>query len=485
MKRFTAQWMTAAAAAVLLTVPASGMAQTPPTSTPPAATQPPAASAQDHTAHQAAAQEHLRQASAALAEVKTATLPAKAKTHVAEIKRRLTSLERTTAAGDKGSATAQEKRSPKAKAADNWGTEVAAIDKALTALLGPEETTGAPAAATGTSGTTPAARNKAAAAITLDAEAKASLAQVRTHLTAFATAMAGGKTEAETTAPASTTEPTAPPAPPATTQPPTSQPPTTQPPTTQPPTTQPPATQPPTTQPPATPPADPTPAPPATQTAQADEEAARRHLTEARNTLSALTQLPAAAQLSGEARTQVAQLIANFNELITTQGQWRESYAKVSANLTTLIGPDPTATDPASPTGTPGAVGTSGTAAVTIDPAVREKLVELRRNLSAFEKAAGGGAAIPATPATPPTDPTTPPDPTKPPAAPPTATPATPPTDPTTGTAAANVELTRHVAAIEALLKMQDDSGGLTLTKTQVEELLTHWVALRQALDKK
>jgi hypothetical protein len=40
----------------------------------------------------------------------------------------------------------------------------------------------------------------------------------------------------------------------------------------------------------------------------------------------------------------------------------------------------------------------------------------------------------------------------------------------------------RHVTAIEALLKMQDDSGGLTLTKTQVEELRTHWDALRVAL---
>jgi hypothetical protein len=43
----------------------------------------------------------------------------------------------------------------------------------------------------------------------------------------------------------------------------------------------------------------------------------------------------------------------------------------------------------------------------------------------------------------------------------------------------------RHVAAIEALLRLEDDSGGLTLTKAQVEQLRTHWAALRQALDKK
>ena len=73
-------------------------------------------------------------------------------------------------------------------------------------------------------------------------------------------------------------------------------------------------------------------APQATQPAP-DQDAAKQHLTAARNALSALTQLPAASQLTGEARTQVAQLIANFNELITTQSEWRGSFAKVSANL--------------------------------------------------------------------------------------------------------------------------------------------------------
>ena len=43
----------------------------------------------------------------------------------------------------------------------------------------------------------------------------------------------------------------------------------------------------------------------------------------------------------------------------------------------------------------------------------------------------------------------------------------------------------RHVAAIEALLKSEDEGGGLTLTKAQVEQLRTHWAALRQALDKR
>ena len=68
-------------------------------------------------------------------------------------------------------------------------------------------------------------------------------------------------------------------------------------------------------------------------------EAAKQHLTAARNALSELTQLPAASQLTGDARTQVSQLISNFNEMITTDNQWRESYAKLEANLNALIGP--------------------------------------------------------------------------------------------------------------------------------------------------
>jgi hypothetical protein len=154
-----------------------------------------------------------------------------------------------------------------------------------------------------------------------------------------------------------------------------------------------------------------------------DAEAAKQHLTAARETLTQLTQLPAAAQLQGDARTQVSQLIQNFNELITTQANWRETYAKVEGNLNALIGPaepqasgaaatapptataaptpepaptDPPATQPANPpagtqSGTPGAVGTSGTtAAPTLDPAVRQKLTEFRTHLLAFHTAAGG-----------------------------------------------------------------------------------------------
>lgn len=445
MKRFTKTWTLAVASAVLMASPATGAAQTPQTSAPATA------SAQSAVPDgQSSAQEHLRKASAALGEIKTAALPARAKNEVAEIKRRVASLERTTAATDMASASGQANRSANAKVAANWGTEVAAIDKALTGLLGPDSAT---PSATGTTGTAGSTTNKAAATVTLDAGSRASLTEARKHLTAYATAMAGGKTDTDATPSAATATQSLPATATATassmgqtahqqgTQPPTQ--------------------------------ADPAVA--AQASGEGDPEAAREHLTAARNTLSALTQLPAAAQLSGEARTQVAQLISTFNELITTQSQWRDSYAKVNGNLTALLGPDSGASDPTNAAGTAGAVGTSGAAPATIDPAVREKLVELRRHLTAFEKVASGGTTATTTPSNSssmtPTIPTSTPD---------SAVTAPAPQ----GAASGSADVMRHVAAIEGMLKMQDESGGLTLTKAQVEQLRTHWAALRTAIEK-
>ena len=117
-----------------------------------------------------------------------------------------------------------------------------------------------------------------------------------------------------------------------------------------------------------------------------------------------MTKLPAAQQLWGEMRTQLTQLIANFNELITTNTEWEASYAKVDANLTALMGAqtaDESTTAPAAATagatGTAGAttsaagaVGTSGTTTTTLDPGVKAKLTEFRAHLKEFEKAANG-----------------------------------------------------------------------------------------------
>ena len=163
------------------------------------------------------------------------------------------------------------------------------------------------------------------------------------------------------------------------TQPPPSQPPT----TTQPPASaQPPAT----TQPPATA------QPPQQGDTKIDAAAAKQHITEARDTLSQLTSMPEAAKLQGDARTQVSQLISNFNALISTQGDWHAAYAKVDSNLTTLLGAEGADPAPAA-SAVAGAVGTSGTTPAALDPAIRAKLVEFRTHLKEFEHAAGGSAA--------------------------------------------------------------------------------------------
>lgn len=473
------------AVAALLALPGSAAGQAPP-SQPPATAQPPASGAaqqpastpQDTTSQTpsiAQAREHLAKAKAALDEVNTDTLDARAKSQVTDLNRRINALERSVAANDSASATGTANRDPKAtsdaRGNVNWGTEVGEIDKLLTTLLGPEAATAAaPPTPTGTSGK--------AAATGLDETARTKLMEVRTHLTAFATAMVGGQVKTPAPATDPTTDPNAAAKPPASPQP---------------------------TGTTGTIPQQPTgttgmtgqTAQQPAQTGRPDEQAARQHLTAARNTLSEITQLPAAAQLTGETRTQVSQLISNFNELITAQSEWRATYAKVTANLTALLGPEVGTPDPSGAPGT--AVGTSGSPAASLDPEIRSRLTELRRQLSEFEKAAGGGAPAqsPATAANPaPTDPSAPPaaPPSTPPAAaPPSTVQPTAPTDTapqgTTGAPAApatgNAEIVRHIAAIEAMLKSEDDSGGVTLTKLQLEQLRAHLAGLRQAIEKR
>lgn len=429
MKRSITRWTTTLATAALLGLPAVGMAQTPqpPTEQPPA-TQPPAqpqatppqqqtppaqptpapqptTAAQPPQADSAVSpQEHLRQAKSALDAIQPASVTGKARTQLTELRRHLNAL-------DKASTATPSAAPGKANANANWGTEVAAIDKILT-----EMTAGDVPGATGTAGATGTsgnARSKAAAAVSLDEATRAKLTEVRTHITVYATAMAATPATPKSPGDAAANAPSAQPSEPTT------------PAGTTPagltaaagaaapaglmtPGATPPAATPSTEAPSATAPQAAGAQPPAEATPQAgvDADAARRHLTAARDTLSQLTKLPAAAQLTGESRTQVGQLIANFNELITTQSQWRASYAKVAANLDSLLGPDgaapaamtppaPEATPATPPAGeppaaTPGAVGTTGTASAGLDPGIREKLVELRNNLKEFEKASGG-----------------------------------------------------------------------------------------------
>ena len=265
------------------------------------------------------------------------------------------------------------------------------------------------------------------------------------------------------------------------------------------------------------PPMQPAPQQPATAQpgGQVDPAAAKQHLTQARDTLSQITSMPEAAKLQGDARNQVSQLIANFNELITTQANWRASYEKVDANLTSLLGPD--AADPNAATGTAGAVGTSGTAgtagtagtsgttpatpAAAIDPAIKAKLAEFRTHVKAFEQAAGGASASGNEPTgmTPPASANAT-NPANPPASatgatgsnPPAMTSTQPPTTAgATGTsgatadqakateAAGHAEADKHLDAIDAILA-KSKTG--TLTKVQTVELKKHVEELRKLL---
>ena len=372
--------------------PAKPQPTQPPADPQPAQPQPQQQPAQPAPSAQAVSpQEHLSRAKAAVDSIAATAVPTKSRSEFAKLKKHLAALEKA------GPATTPATPAPAtaAKSDVNWGTEVAAIDKIITEMLGSETATGTTATpgAAGTSG-------KAAAAVALDDATRAKLMEVRTHITAYAAGMSGAATP-KTDAPAATPEPTTAAATPAE----------------QPPSTTPAAAPSPAAPSPAATAASPAAAAPAQSPAtaaapaaaqsaatqpQVDADAARRALTAARDSLSQLTQLPAAAQLTGESRTQVGQLIANFNELITAQSNWRASYAKVDANLTALLGPDTgaaaTAEAPAAaappaatpPTATAGAVGTAGATKVELDPAIRAKLVELRKNLTDFQKASGG-----------------------------------------------------------------------------------------------
>ena len=515
MKRSIARWTTAFAAAAWLGAPAAGWAQTPPAGgSSPATQQQPAAGA--HAQH-GSAQEHIRQAQAALNDVQSATLPARSKQRVTELKRHLNALEKSSASAATTTGTTGSKTTARTKG--NWATEVAAIDKILGELLGPATTSAS--GATGTAGSAGTTGSRTATA-TLDETTKTKLMEVRTHVTAFAAAMSGtgapgaAKTPGEPE-PAPAAEPSA-----ASTPEPGAA---------------------------ATPaPAQPReagePQPQSQQaagasaqgSAQVDAESVKRHLTGARDALSQLTQLPAAAQLQGDARTQVSQLISNFNELITTNENWRAAYDKVNGNLTALIGAESAAAEPAQPaqpaTGTPGAVGTSGT--TTLDPAVRAKLVEFREHLMKFEKAASGSAGAsnapaasgapasaapmstspaPNTPATNAPEAANAPEATPPSATPQSTSPqSTSPqhpqpqtTSPTPaaqqGTSAQGGAM-QHIEAIEAILSGRSagsgqpgatgtsgaataPAAGMTLDRTQVEQIRKHLAELKKTLGNK
>jgi hypothetical protein len=215
--------------------------------------------------------------------------------------------------------------------------------------------------------------------------------------------------------------------------------------------------------------------PPAMTTPSPNQDLARQHLTNARNVLNDLTQLPAAGQLAGNPRRLVQQLITDFNAMLTISAGWHASYEKVDATLDVLL--EPQAPEPAA--GTSGAIGTSGASVAgnAIDPAIRAKLEEFRAHLDQFEDVASGNATPdpPPTSTPPPSDPPATTPPTAPPAiedrpdAPPAPT-SEPREDQDVSGVARDVLL--HVEAVEVMLEAQtaaqkaatDAAGGAVVT---------------------
>jgi hypothetical protein len=377
--------------------PAQPQPTEPQPTTPPSTAQQPTASA----AQSVSPEEHLQQARAALSDIKMASIPARDRAQFNELRRHLSALENPSASRASGRSTPKGSGAAASASSNSWGTEVAAIDKINTSLAGSETAAAASPTSTGTAGaagTSGTASKRGAASTGIDEATRAKLMEIRTHITAYATAKAGASSPRDdaasmaknTTTVGQPSSSSPEPAPAATTP---AQ------------GTATPAQSAPTAQGNTASAQDPAAQPGAAAAAapKVDTEAAHRSLLAARDALNQLTQLPAAAQLTGETRTQVQTLISNFNELVTNTTDWRTSYAKVSASLTSLLGPDsgdtqataatpaPATTGaPAPATGTAGAVGTSGSASVQLDPAIRAKLVEMRTNLNEFEKASGG-----------------------------------------------------------------------------------------------
>jgi hypothetical protein len=541
------------AAAALIGLPSAGFAQTaapqtPPSQTSPAQTTPTPTSTQGQTASSSATSpaDHIREAKQALASIPSSAVPEASRGKLGQLKTHLNNLDKLVA---KGGETATSGTTGAKKGASSWGTEAAAVDK-LVSELSAEATDDAAKqklmevrrhvteVAGSMSGTGSTGQDQASSASsssspdTMGANPSASQQSTPTSAAANPTAnptpsatdpTAAGATQSPSSA--ATQSPSS-----AATQSPSSA--ATQSPSSATnPSAAPQSTAPnPSTSPQSTP-SDPSAAqqpPAAGQPGQVDVQAAKQHLSDARDSLAQLTSLPEASKLQGDARNQVAQLISNFNELITTQTDWKAAYGKVTANVDTLIGPDSSspaaATGMSGTTGAPATAGTTGAAgaagpAMQIDPAIKAKLQEFRTHLKAFEQSAGGGtiqsaassqtpgamapSANPSSTSSPATGPSTPsaasttPEPTNAPMPTGTSGSSTPSAAGTSGSAApaatdsqsksaaspsvsaGHSEADQHLDAIQDILSKAKDGK---LDKEQTDQIKTHLDQLRQLL---
>jgi hypothetical protein len=125
--------------------------------------------------------------------------------------------------------------------------------------------------------------------------------------------------------------------------------------------------------------------------AQADQEAVKKNLLAAQGSLAELIKLPAAAALQGDVRTAVSGFIGEFNAFATLPKDWKAKYQLASASLDKMLAAAAAAPAPAAAPATPPApaAAPAANAAGVWDPAVVEKLKDVRKHLDGFEKATG------------------------------------------------------------------------------------------------
>lgn len=475
----TSAWPTVLGTAALIALPVFAAAQAAQASSSGSqASQPTAQSDTRYPVHSGAATQHLTEAKQVLDGIARNAMKGRNAAKLNEIRREFASLQRSYEANPSISAeSTSPSASPKTKrTAGHWNEHLMALDRDLTALLGPGSdsmsSSSTPTETAGTSGTTPPSTAPGSSS-TLDPNVRTQLEEFRKHLSQFAAAASGtqpggemssaessSSTAAGTTGAASSTAtPTG-----STTGTATS------------------STQ-------SSSATGETAQAQSSQAAgsgtQADTSAARQHLTQARQSLADLTALPQAQQLQGDARTQVSQLISQFNQLITTQEEWRASYDQVNATLTTLLSGSAASSSSSS---TQGAVGTTGSASasgtITLDPAIRTKLEEFRTHLQAFYSAAGGeGSGAPS----------------------PSAAGSSSSMSSTGSTSAASAapsaEADTHIEAIERILAQASGAAGatsgtagtstpatspssVTLTKEQIDQIRMHLQQLKVSIKK-
>jgi hypothetical protein len=134
---------------------------------------------------------------------------------------------------------------------------------------------------------------------------------------------------------------------------------------------------------------------PAVARAQANQEAIKTSLSAAQASLAEMIKLPAAATLQGDVRTAVSGFITEFNAFATLPKDWKAKYQTASGSLDKMLAAAAAAPAPAAAPAAPAAAAPAPAtppdpnAPGVWDPAIVEKLKDVRKHLDAFEKATG------------------------------------------------------------------------------------------------